>query len=167
MKNPLILAMLAFLCSMSTYSQPPNDLCANAIPVTVGPTCSTFSGTLYNATLVSITGGCSNNRDVWYKFQVPSGSHSVSIKTTITSTTPTITTANTFVELFNASGCPPASTSLTCSNIINPKLYSGLVPGNTYLFRITTSAVTTGAADSYDFNVCVTSNDEPAYAVTL
>ena len=167
MKNPLILALLLLACSFYSFSQPGNDLCANAIPVTVGPTCSTFPGTLYNATALAITGGCSNNRDVWYKFQVPAASHSVSIKTTITSATPTITTANTFVELFNASTCPGASTSLTCANISAAKLYSGLVPGNTYMFRITTTAVNTGAANAYDFDVCVTSNDEPATALTL
>jgi PQQ-dependent dehydrogenase (s-GDH family) len=168
MKTRLLIAAIFLFCSLVSSAQAPaNDLCANAIQVTVGPGCSTVSGTLYNATLVSITGGCSNNKDVWYKFQVPTGSHSVSIKTTITSATPSLTTANTSVELFNASACPPASTSLTCATILNPKLYSGLVPGNTYMFRITTSVATTGAADAYDFNVCVTSNDEPATALML
>ncbi|RYE14722.1 MAG: hypothetical protein EOP51_27705, partial [Sphingobacteriales bacterium] len=167
MKNPLVLALLLLLCSFSSFSQPANDLCANAIPVTVGPTCSTFPGTLYGATNTVVTGSCTNNRDVWYKFQVPSGSHSVSIKTTITSATPTITTSNTSIELFNISGGCPTGTSLTCATISLPKLYSNLIPGNTYMLRVYTSSVNTGASDAYDFNLCVTSNDEPATALTL
>jgi PQQ-dependent dehydrogenase (s-GDH family) len=167
MKQPLILAILLLVCSFSSFSQPPNDLCTNAIPVTVGPTCSTFSGTLYNATNTVVTGSCTNNRDVWYKFQVPTGSHSISIKTTITSSSPTLNLTNTSVELFNASACPPASSSLTCANISSPRLYSNLTPGNTYMLRVYTNSASTGAADSYDFNVCVTSNDEPANALTL
>jgi trimeric autotransporter adhesin len=169
MKIRSLIAAIFLLCSFASFAQAPvNDLCANAVSVTVAPTCSPTSGTLYNATTLAITGGCINNKDVWYKFQVPAGSSSVSIKATITSTTTTLTNANTSIELFNASACPGINLSLGCGTLAAAKFYGGLVAGSTYMFRIaTTVSTTTGASNSYDFNVCVTSNDDPSGTMTL
>lgn len=163
MKNPLILSLLLLLAHV-TFSQALNDACTNAQTLTVSPDCSVVSGSLYNVsnTTVSGSGNCGTKRDVWYRFTVPLLTTSVRIAVTLTSSPSTLTTGNTYIELLNGNSCPTGSTHTGgCNNISSSRTYGGLTPGGTYLFRVYTTAgsVTSGGATAYDFNICVTAND--------
>ncbi len=75
-KMPLqfLMALLCVLSSVALIAQP-NDNCANAIPLTVGTTCTPTAGTdVLNATFefgsCTIGGGTAAN-DVWYSVVVP------------------------------------------------------------------------------------------------
>lgn len=169
MKNPLVLS-LVLLLSYVSFSQPANDLCANAVTLTVGPDCSFTSGTLYNTTTTTTTGtgNCGSKRDVWYRFTAPALSTSVKITVSLTSSPSTPKVDDTFIELLNGSSCPTGSTSIGgCNKITSPRTYGNLTPGNSYLFRIYTTSSAAGAADSYNFNVCVVANDNCETATTI
>lgn len=171
MKNPLILSISTLLLSVcASIAQPANDLCTNAITLNAGPDCSITTGTLYNATNTTTTGSgnCGSRRDVWYRFTVPALSTSAKITVTLTSASPTPTTGNTFIEMLNGNNCPSSSVSMGgCNTISSSRTYGSLTAGNTYLFRIYTTSSAGGAADSYNFNICVTSNDNCVTATNV
>ena len=169
MKNQITLAVLLLL-SYFSFSQPGNDLCTNATTLTVGGDCTPTAGTLYNTTTTTTTGGgnCGTRADVWYRFTVPANSTIARITVTLTSATSTLTNTNTFIERLNGNSCPTTSTSIGgCNNISTGRVYSGLTAGATYLFRIYTTAAINGTPANYNFNVCVTSNDNCVTATTI
>lgn len=171
MKN-LLLSSLFFLFAISLFAQSPaNDLCANAVTLAVSGDCNTTAGTLYNSnnTTTTGTGNCGSRADVWYRFTVPASSSFVTITVTLTSSPSTLTTANTYIEMLNGNTCPATGTSMGgCNNITSARRYTGLTGGNTYLFRVNTTAnITSGGVNAYNFTVCVTSNDNCATATTL
>lgn len=172
MKN-LLLASAFLLLSSALFSQAANNTCATATNLgTVNGDCTNTAGDLYLAnTTTNPTGSCSggNRYDVWYRFTVPATSTFVSIAVNITSNPTSLATNSTFIEVFNTNGtCNLTSTSLgSCSDISATRRYTGLTPGGTYSFRIYVNANPNVAAGRYNFNVCVTSNDECATATTL
>lgn len=171
MKN-LLLSVFFFLFAISSFAQSPaNDLCANATTLTVSGDCSPTAGTLYNSnnTTTTGTGNCGSRADVWYRFTVPATSSFVTITVSLTSSPSTLTTNNTYIEMLNGNSCPATGTSMGgCNNITSARRYTGLTGGNTYLFRINTTAnITSGGVNAYNFTVCVTSNDNCATATTL
>jgi glucose/arabinose dehydrogenase len=167
MKNRFILAVAFLLCYFGVFAQAGNDDCSNPTPVSVGATCSPTAGNLNKATNVNITGACDNSPDIWYKFQVPSFTSTVQISLEITASGGSLSTSNTFIELFDATGCPAANKSMGCGNGTVPRRFTGLTAGQFYLFRIYTTQGTNGSSSNFDLNVCVTSNDDCAGAITL
>jgi PQQ-dependent dehydrogenase (s-GDH family) len=161
MKSPLTVAVLLLIPYLS-FSQPVNDACASAINVPVGPVCSPVTGSLYASSPSSTTGtgNCNSKRDVWYKFTVPAASSSVRIAVTLTSSPASITVNNTYIEPLNGNICG-SSLSKGCTAISSNRVLGGLTPGTTYLFRIhTTADVNAGGSGTYNFNVCVSANDD-------
>ncbi|HTE27909.1 PQQ-dependent sugar dehydrogenase [Flavitalea sp.] len=171
MKHPFILALALLLCSVSTIAQVPvNDLCANATTLTLAPDCSPTAGSLYNTTNTTTTGtgNCGSKADVWYRVTVPALTRSMSITVTLTSTNTPLTTSNTYIEMLNNNSCPTAGThSGGCNNISSPRTYP-VNASTTYMFRIyTTNNITSSPANAYNFNVCVTANDNCTTASTV
>jgi glucose/arabinose dehydrogenase len=84
----------------------------------------------------------------------------------------TATNSNTYLEVFNASGCASISTSTSygCSGVASSLNIA--LPGGTYYFRVFTTTGTGGNSGKYGFSVCVTyttppSNDDCTGAITL
>jgi trimeric autotransporter adhesin len=146
---------------------PANDLCANAISLTSGATCTNVTGTIANATFTTgTTAACAGTAkyDVWFTFQAKT-------------TNPTIT-LSTVGANFNAqtprlqvfSGTCGALTSVGCgTSTYTP---TGLTVGATYYLRVystTTSAVPNTLGN---FDLCITDppppgNDDCANATLL
>lgn len=164
--------LLMVLSSAHNYlmAQAANNTCATAQTLTVNGDCSTTAGDLYQAnTSATITGACiSNTRpDVWYRFTLPANTTFVTIQVTLTSATTTLTTANTNMELFNASNCTLTNLSLGCQTIASARTYTNLTGGNTYYLRISTSQTVTANPGNWNFNICLTSNDVDSKATTI
>lgn len=160
---------LLFIQSSLRAQAPGNDLCANATVLTVGGDCSPTAGTLYNATNTNPTGStCGNRADVWYRFVVPANSTSVTITVSLTSNPSSLATNNTYIEVFNTNNCTVNGTSTGgCNNITSARLYTGLTAGATYFFRVNTSLTPNTNPTRWNFNVCVTSNENPGIARTI
>lgn len=143
-------------------NSPVNDHCANATTIPVSGGCNATAGNLYGAVQTNPAGSaCGNRYDVWYKFTLPNNPEATyaAIGVSFTSGTSALTLSNTSVELFNTSTCPVDNTSLGCSalnNNNNPKSFTGLTPGGTYIFRVMTTANTNNNPANWGFNVCVT-----------
>jgi predicted RNA-binding protein with TRAM domain len=147
-----------------THTGVVNDLCANAITLTSGYTCSYTTGTMANSTVTSTATACSGptvKYDVWYSFIAQSA-------------TPTITLNNVGanfsspkIEIFSGS-C--AGSSVYC-NSISPSVTPTLTIGTLYYVRIFSSnnpIPTTNA----NFDICITdpgppTNDACSGATTL
>src|SRR5687768_9767140 len=144
MKNPLLLALVALLCSFSLIAQPSNDNCPPTTAVAVaasGATCgATTTGNLWQSTPTTVTwtGGLGSLRDVWYKVSVPAGITSISVRVSLSATSQ-ITPVTTFVELFNNTNCPAGGVSRGGYDITNVRGYSGLTAGTVYLLRVATN----------------------------
>ena len=149
----LIILFLALLFLNGTLlAQPSNNTCATAITLSVGSNCATNSGTLYQSTSTTITGGCGSRKDVWYKFTVPSYTVTVSVSLSGSSN---LTTSNTYIELFNTNNCTLNGNSTGgCNNITAARTYNNLTPGNIYYLRINTTVATPNS--SANFNICLT-----------
>lgn len=162
------LVVLLLLFRQTGYSQAANNTCGTATTLTVGGTCTGTGGDLYLANTTNPTGGCGSRADVWYKFTVPANSTFVTINVWLTSNPSTLTTSNTFIELFNTSNCTVNGTSTGgCNNISSARTYTGLTAGGTYYFRIYTTLTPNTNASRWGFSVCVTSNDECSQATTI
>jgi glucose/arabinose dehydrogenase len=169
MKNPLILALLLLLSSISSFAQAPvNDNCISN-NLNVLTSCGGTTGTLSQATATTVgwTGGPGSMRDVWYRVTVPVSITSITVSVSLNSNSQ-ITPINTFVELFNSTGCP-ATTSLGSYDISNARNYAGLTANRIYLLRVATSHtnLTANPASQYGFTICITSNNECARAIPL
>jgi sulfur relay (sulfurtransferase) complex TusBCD TusD component (DsrE family) len=126
---------------------PSNDLCANAIALTVGNTAVT--GTLANASYTSMTNGDSAD-DVWYSF-VPlcTGSHIITV------TVPNGDTSEVDVRLYSGS-CPSNNNShiAVAASYNNPEVITtSLTSGTTYYVRVFDGDIT----DNTTFTIGVVS----------
>jgi glucose/arabinose dehydrogenase len=171
MKN-LLLVSAFLLLSSALFSQAANNTCATATNLgTVNGDCTNTAGDLYLANqTTNPTGSCSggNRYDVWYRFTMPATSTFAAITVSITSNPTSLANNSTFIEVFNTNAtCNLTSTSLGCGDISTTRRYTGLTPGGTYTFRIYVNGNPNVAAGRYNFNVCVTSNDECATATTV
>lgn len=152
----------------SAFAQAANNTCATATLLPVSGECTTTAGDLFNANSTTIAGGCGTRADVWYRFVVPASSTTVTISVSLTSSPSTLTTTNTYIELFNTNSCNLSGTAIQgCNNISSPRTYNNLTPGATYYFRINTNLTPNTNASRWGFNVCVTSNDECSNATNI
>jgi len=146
--STLLLLILGYVCPLVSFAQP-NNLCANATPLTPGPVCSNTATTLVGATYTAITGACGTSRpDVWYSF-------------TATVNNPTITTtglANARIQVYTAASCGGTVTSVICINATSG-VATGVVAGSSYLIRVYQNSGTASA-----FNICIV---DPAPANNL
>lgn len=149
--------------------QAANNTCATATVLTVNGNCSSINGDLYLANTTNPTGGCGSRADVWYRFTVPANSTFVTITVNLTSNPSSLTTGNTFIELFNTSNCASINGNSIggCNTISSPRTYTGLTPGATYYFRVYTSLTPSTNPTRWGFNICVSSNDNCATATTI
>jgi len=164
-----------FLSSLVFFNaanaQPSNDACSSGvINLSVGTSCTTTSGSLYNATTGGPSSSCGTAYDVWYSFTVPASSTGVNID--LSSVAPTnLTSANTFFQVFTGTGC--SLTAVGSCSPLGTTLNATLTAGQTYMLRVhTTTSPSTGNANKWDFDVCISnvappSNDECTAATTL
>lgn len=155
------------ICVLSTAPVVPvNDNYINAIDLLPSSTCSTYSGTLLNATTSSLPTLCSGNNDVFYKFTAISSSATINVTG--------VSGLDVTLSLFTVSGNP---VPLYCVNnagaggveTINA---SGLYSGTTYYIQVQSyNSLPTVST----FNICVISrpptvppaNDECVNAINL
>ena len=179
MKKPgycfCIAACLLLLFSSALFAQPVNNLCANAVTITPNTGCAGIAGNLYQANDAgSPPATCGTTNDVWYKFITPANPVAVSITVTPTSTpTSSISTGNTFIEVYNAATCAASVAGNTkgCNNISATATTGALATSTVYYFRVFTTANTSINAAQWGFNVCASlspvTNDNCAGAITL
>lgn len=139
---------------------PDNDNCANATYIPLG---GNSDGTLYGATTQSTTGSCGSGRkDVWYRFDVPeyiAGMGSpVIVNVSLNSGNTSLSTSNTYIELFSAIGNTTNCSSTTsvsggCQNVSASRTFNSLSAG-TYYIRVNTSV--TNILPGSSFNISVT-----------
>jgi len=147
------------ICVTNVVVPPGNDNCSGAILLTSGTTCSNTAGTLINATATAGLPTCGNaaSPEVWYKFVAQSNFPVI----TLSSVGANLASQNPRIQLF--SGACGSLTQLTNAcvasplNTISAPGGAGLIIGQTYYVRITTTglsaAVSTG---TYTFNICIT-----------
>lgn len=148
-----------FNICVTTPVVPPNDECANAVPLTVSSnsTCgSSTAGTTASATnsglAVSPCTGTADD-DVWYSFVASASTHAI-ILTNIVSTGTTSSTSL-YTQVF--SGACGALTSVVCGTTHFTPV-TGLTPGQTYYVRLYNS---NGSGYSNSFNICVITPASP------
>lgn len=164
----MVFSLLFLLRQEEVFSQAANNTCATATLLSVSGECNTTAGDMYLANNTNPTGSCGNRADVWYRFVVPANSTSVSITVGLTSSPSSLTTTNTFIELFNTTNCTINNTSIQgCNNISTTRTYNNLTAGATYYFRIYTTAGTGSNPTRWGFTVCVTSNDDCSNATNI
>ena len=147
---------------------PPNDLCAGAVSLTPGASCSNIGGTL-DLTLASVLpgNGCvaaGTYYDVWYRFTATSISHTITLSAYGSNfTAPRII-------MYTAAGCPVGA-PLTCVSAYT--LTQATVIGTVYYVQIANFGVNPSGVNAANFNICITaaaappSNDVCSGAVTL
>ena len=160
-----------------TDPAPANDACGSAVSLTSNPTCNNTSGTLYAATATaSISAFCGNTTspDVWYSFVAKSTSPTIALSSMGSNldNTPRL-------QLFNTSSCTIGTLNANSNNCVSGSSTTSLsltpatslTIGSTYLVRVFTTTAMTGAASTWNFNICITdpppSNDDCAKAITI
>ena len=147
--------MIAIFLSSHVYAQiPPNDDCSGAVVLVSSTSCASISGTLYKATpSLSIPPspcGNLNSPDVWYSFIAKSAYPTITLSSVVNFTP--------VIQLI--SGTCGSQTQLACASglslNVNTAYSPGLIIGNTYYVRITTSNRTGTGASGTTFNICVT-----------
>jgi trimeric autotransporter adhesin len=165
MKKPILFCLALIFISNHLFAQPANDICANATNLgTLSGNYTATSGNLYLANQTNPNATCGNRYDVFYRFTLPAGSTSVIITAVLNvpnAGTGSLTTSNTYIELFNTSGCTLTTSIGGCNNISQSRKYTGLTSGGTYTFRInTTQNPNVLAQGYYGFNLFVVPNNE-------
>jgi len=171
MKKLLLSLLFASFAHFLQAQMASHNTCATSYDFsTINGVGLTHSSHLYLAdATANPTGSCSGGSrpDVWYKFTMPANSRAAIIKVSLLSSTTTLTTGNTFIEVFNTSNCTLASTSLGCFDISASRVYS-LNPGSTYTFRIYTSLNPSSNPNNWNFKVSIHSvSDECATATVM
>lgn len=147
----------SFNICITDLPTPPNDLCANAIPLTSGASCVNTAGTVVNATYTAASGAtaCSgtDKYDVWYTFVAQT-------------TNPTITLSSVGGNFSSAriqvlSGTCGSFTSVGCSggSTYTP---TGLTVGTTYYVRVYSIGASASPMLNGSFNICITDPPAPA-----
>jgi PQQ-dependent dehydrogenase (s-GDH family) len=173
MRVILLLFALTFVLRLS--AAPGNDLCGGPSSLSATTSCSgTVNGTLFQATYsAGPTSTCTGSAfiDVWYTFSVPAGITSMSFS--LSSLGTGLTTANTYVEVFDARNCAGviAANSLGCANAATGLTLNSLSPSTVYYLRVFTTA-NPGTTAKGNFSVCASytpppANDECNAATTL
>jgi len=157
----LLVLLTVFLLGIQSYAQAPaNDLCAGAVNLTSGTTCTNTAGTVANATFTAagVPGSCTGTvkYDVWYKFTAKTTNPTI----TLSSVGGNFSTQTPRIQVF--SGTCGSFSSLGCSTSPFAIPASTLTIGTIYYLRIYS---TTGAAvptTLATFNICIT---DPAIPV--
>jgi gliding motility-associated-like protein len=139
-----------FFLATSSVVLAQNDNCSGAITITPTFTnCSYIAGTSANSTqsLASCSGGGNADDDVWYSFVANSSSTTITVDPSIG--------YDAVIELY--SGNCGLLSSIQCEDVngLNGNevlVNTGLIPGNTYFFRVFHYG---GGSGSSTFNVCV------------
>lgn len=154
------------------FAQPANNTCATATNLgTLTGDYTATPGNLYLAGTTATGSTCGTRYDVWYRFTLPAGSTSVIITVVLdlpNTGTGSLTTSNTYIELFNSSGCT-YTTLGGCNNVSQSRKYTGLTSGGTYTFRVNTSQnPNVKSQPYYGFNLYVVpNNDECSNVATI
>ena len=140
------------ICVGTPPPPPANDLCINAVNVTINPnyTCAiTTAATTTSATLsvgapLPSCGATGADDDVWFSFVATNASHRISLLNIVGTTTG-------LTSLVYSGSCT-ALTEISCNGVV---LYNvaGLTPGNTYYIRVFTTTAT--IAQELNFNLCI------------
>ncbi|TWI81270.1 putative secreted protein (Por secretion system target) [Lacibacter cauensis] len=165
---------ISLFLSFSVFSQVgTNNACASALNIVpVTGSCPTTTYSLQNAT--ATTGLGTTKYDAWYKFTTPANIRNVTVSIP-TSPGSNLSSANLFIEAFPSNTCPSDLTSslgLATEGAAGLSL-SNLSPNTEYLFRVySTTNPTGGAANSWNYTVCVSytavpANDNCSGAITL
>lgn len=151
------------ICVIS-YPAPSNDICANAIPLTVGTTCSntsgSFSGALLNGTALP-TCGMNTSQDVWYSFVATNTSHTVTLSA--------VTGLDHGFQVFenSCSGNEIVCRNNASSGSTETTAVTNLTIGATYYVRVFNASQTLNFSN---FNICVfgaaATNCTPSVSIT-
>ncbi len=131
--------------TLTVYTQPANDECANAVALSNAPGCNSTSGSVLGATQSLPPGSCSSTsaNDVWYSFVASSSIYSVS----------TTSSFDAVIEAFSGS-CGSLS-SVNCVDDVAAGTetlnLTTLTPGQTYYIRVSPY---NGVAGNGDFSLC-------------
>ncbi|HEY6505232.1 MAG TPA: T9SS type A sorting domain-containing protein [Chitinophagaceae bacterium] len=142
-----------------SFAQPANDLCANAISLTVGTFCANTAGTLVAATNSgAVPGACGGgtDNDVWYTFVAGTATPTIAVSTAPNQIS---------IQLLSGTCAGLASVQCVTTATTNANLVAaGLTPGTTYYVRVFSNNNTAGT-----FNICITnpSNNLCGAAITL
>jgi hypothetical protein len=151
--NPVGISSAAYAFNICVLQSGGNDACANAIELFSGTTCSAVAGTLqgatYTAPTVAFSCGNTSSADVWYRFEAKT-------------TNPTITFSyasfgggvQRILQLFQPGTCG-SLTSIGCYSNTSSIATSGLVVGQTYYIRITSSSNSVPGS-GWTFSLCIT-----------
>ena len=146
---------------------PANDLCANAIALTSGLTCTTTTGTVANATFTAGTAAaCAGTveYDVWYSFTAQTTNPTITLSNigaNFTAQTPRVQVFSGTCGSFASAGCGTTSVTPT-----------GLTVGAVYYVRVYSTTTNPIPATVANFDICVTDppppvNDNCTGATTL
>ncbi|MBC7948245.1 MAG: PQQ-dependent sugar dehydrogenase [Chitinophagaceae bacterium] len=171
MKQPLLCLLFIVIVQQAT-GQTANNLCASAVNLTPSGTFITATGDLYLANATgSPTSTCNATRnDVWYRFTTPVGGITfATISVTLTSNPSSLTSTNTFIELYNATTCANATAvnTLGCFNVSAKRSWGGLAANTIYYFRVFTTAGTGSNPSRWGFTVTGESNNECSSATSV
>jgi len=165
----LILISSLLLCRIIGFSQPSNDNCENALPVTINVdlNCTSLvSGTLLGATASPQSqASCSGSEDddVWFSFVATNSTHYIELSNIVGN-------ATSLVHSVWTGTCPSLTLYSNSCSYSSSSAVHGLTVGTTYFIRVYSSI--TGGAPNTTFDVCiktppVVSNDECSNPVSV
>lgn len=146
--------LFSFLFFAVAWSQPANDDCIGATPLSVASTCGNISGTTANATPSTASappcGGATANEDVWYSFTATTPFTNI----TMSNVQDPVGSANSMNFVVYTGTCG-ALTDVMCSTA-----NSDVIPttnGQTYYVRVFNSTYNEGEVTTYD--ICAISTN--------
>lgn len=145
--------------AIMSWRQISNDLCANAIPLTSGTTCTNIAGNMFGATLTTPTTinavDCATGvtYDVWYRFTAQTTNPTITLSSVAFPNPGIQVLSNSCGGTFNSFFC--GTTSVATNH---------LTPGTTYLIRVYSTGAAPVSLAAGAFNICVTDPVSPAPA---
>jgi len=137
---------------------PANDNCSGAtvLTSTATPTCTSVTGTLYNANNSALAGTCTAANptyDVWYRFTATSTTHAV----TVSGLGSSLTAATTYMQLFSGTCGTPVNIACQTVGTTGGRITSTtLTVGTVYYVRVYRTAIpNTGASATWNFSICL------------
>jgi trimeric autotransporter adhesin len=157
----LMILFAVFVFSKQSYAQAPaNDLCANAITLTSGTTCTNTAGTVANATFTagpsSLCSGGTVKYDVWYKFTAQSTNPTI----TLSSIGANFSAQAPRIQIFSGTCGTPVNVGCNTTILINAP--GTLTVGTTYLVRVFSITLAAVPSTLATFNICITDPAPPA-----
>jgi hypothetical protein len=132
-------------------------LCAGAVTLTPGLSCTNTAGTLDLTVVSALPGsgcvGAGNYYDVWYRFTATSLSHTI----TLSSFGANFTAPR--INMYTSAGCPVGA-PLTCASGVYT-LTQATVIGVVYYVQIANFGVNPSGVGAANFNICITAAPSP------